>query len=363
MRSDPRTGRQPHPSPVSHPPYPNPLVNINPAERVLGAGDVPMADHIQHPSPNPDNTNAEPKETPNPLIKATHHGTLEIGDVRIPCYVLADGRRMITNKGVTTSMGMGRGGRSRDGGCDRLANFTLSQRIKPHVSSDLASAIAGPVKFRLLQGGAVAFGYEAWALADLCDAVLEARTKGTLQKQQLHIAERCEVLLRAFAKVGITALIDEATGYQYARDRDELNRILGRYISQDLMPWTKRFPDSYYQEMYRLLGWSYSPGCTRHPSYVGTLTNRLVYERLPAGVLAELRAKNPADAHGRRKHKHHQFLTGGIGHTHLERHLLKVITLMQASESWAEFTRTFQRVFPGPGDQLDLSGIRLEPAA
>mgnify|MGYP003561277120 CR=1 FL=1 len=52
--------------------------------------------------------------------------------------------------------------------------------------------------------------------------------------------------MRAFARVGITALVDEATGYQYERENDELQKILKAYISEELLPWQKRFPDIFY---------------------------------------------------------------------------------------------------------------------
>ena len=71
-----------------------------------------------------------------------------------------------------------------------------------------------------------------------------------------------------------------------------------------------------------------------------------MYERLPEGVLAELRSQNPVDPEtGRRRFKHHQFLTENIGNPHLEKHLAKVIGLMQASDTWGEFKRMFRKVF------------------
>ena len=72
--------------------------------------------------------------------------------------------------------------------------------------------IENPIKFRHSGGGGIAFGYPATILADICDVVLAARQAGELQKQQEHIAQQCEILVRGFARVGIIALVDEATG-------------------------------------------------------------------------------------------------------------------------------------------------------
>ena len=143
-----------------------------------------------------------------------------------------------------------------------------------------------------------------------------------------------DMVIRAFAKVGIIALIDEATGYQAERvrkDELELQRILAAYISPELMPWAKKFPDEFYEQLFRLRGWQYKPISVRKPRIVGKITSQIVYEKLPPGVLEEMREKNPADEEGRRKRKHHQFLTEDIGHPHLKDHLLQVIMLMRVS--------------------------------
>lgn len=38
------------------------------------------------------------------------------------------------------------------------------------------------------------------------------------------------IIIRSVAKVGIVALVDEVTGYQYEREKDELQKILKAYI-------------------------------------------------------------------------------------------------------------------------------------
>ena len=55
------------------------------------------------------------------------------------------------------------------------------------------------------------------------------------------------------------------------------------------------------------------------------------YEKLPEGVLDKLREKNPVTVEGRRRHKHHQFLTKDIGNPHLEKQVVAVTTLMRAA--------------------------------
>jgi len=96
-----------------------------------------------------------------------------------------------------------------------------------------------------------------------------------LLKNQKHIAFQCRILTRGFALVGISALIDEATGNQDVRARDALHKILEQYISKELMKWAKTFPDEFYRQLFRLRSWRYSFSSIKRPALVGKLTNDL----------------------------------------------------------------------------------------
>jgi len=281
------------------------------------------------------------------LRKATHKGILTIGNVQIPCFVLEDGTRVISGRGMTTAIGMkGRG--------QGVARILAHPALKPFINNDLSMAIENPMRIR---GGGTqpTSGYEATILHDLCQAVLTARDADALKtEQEKRYAHYCDILVRAFARIGIIALVDEATGYQEVRDKDELHRILEAYIAKELLPWTKRFPDEFYMHLFRLWGWQYRPLSIKRPQYVGILTNKLIYEKLPPGVLDELKRKNPTSQNGRRRHKHHQFLTEDIGNPHLEKQLVSVITLMKVSPNKRNFERLFERAFPS-NPQLELS--------
>lgn len=192
-------------------------------------------------------------------------------------------------------------------------------------------------------------------LTDLCDAVLNMRAAGVPQKQQQRIAQRCELLMRALARVGLIALIDEATGFQELRERDALHRILAAYISKELLPWSLRFPVEFYREMFRLMNWDFDPSSTKKLGFVGTLTNQLVYEKLPPGVLISLRKRNPVLVETRRRrHKHHQFLSEDIGNPNLEKKIVQVIALMRASPDRSTFKKIFSRAFPPGQRELDF---------
>jgi hypothetical protein len=299
---------------------------------------------------------------------ATHMGVLKIGDAEIPCAVLEDGRRVLTQRAFLRAIGRddrAKGRARMDSGGDELPPFLAAKNLEPFIHKDF-SATTTPAVFKLPAEGrhqSKALGYRAELLPEVCRVFVEARRADALTKNQLHIADKCELLLSAFATVGIIALVDEATGYQAERQRDELEKMLAAYINPELRPWTRTFPDEYYQELFRLLGWSYTPMQFKRPKLIGKITDEIIYKQLPPGVREELRRKNPPSPKGNRPHRYPQLLTMDIGVPHLQNQMLAAMTLMRASKDHAEFRRLYARAFPRPkknAAQLELPWSRLD---
>ncbi|ALN73521.1 P63C domain-containing protein [Aureimonas sp. AU20] len=273
------------------------------------------------------------KALPRAVYGSSDH-PLRVGDIDLPCYVLDDERRVLSASGVQTGMAIAQGG-SMKKGLSRLELFIGGKIISSFVSNELRERVQNPILFRTPANGK-AYGYEAEVLVELCEAVLAARQAGKLQAQQQPIAQQCEILMRGFARVGIVALVDEATGYETVRKRGELHSILEKYIAKELLPWSKRFPDSFYEEIFRLHKWRYDPKSVARPGVVGKFTNEFIYKALPEGVLDELKSRNPDN-----KRRNHQFLTEDVGHPHLQKQITATTTLMRASDSWPMFKRLF----------------------
>lgn len=290
---------------------------------------------------------------------------LRLGNfVEIPCYVL-DGdferdedRRVITASGMQRAIGM-----AASGGSPRLASFAISIASNSVVASDLAARLNDPIEF-VMPGGGIAKGYSATLLADLCDAVLEARRQGKLTPRYKEIGEAAEVVVRALANVGIVALVDEATGYQYIRGRLALAELLDRYLADNLNRWTKTFSDDFYIHLFRLLGWDYSrlkPGDPK-PAEIGRITRDVVYRRLHPGIVEELEKRNPCVVPGKRFHKHHQWLSQEIGHPALKEHLARIETIMALSDNWLDFENKLQRALPMQWDTSFFPWVSDDPA-
>lgn len=287
------------------------------------------------------------------LPKATHESTdhpLKIGDIEIPCYVLEDGTRVISQRGMVSGLGMKYG--SRAGGADRLTGFAQGKNISPFINNDLLALLENPIRFTHSGGGGVAYGYPATLLADLCDAILAARKNNAIQKQQEHIAAQAEILVRGFARVGIIALVDEATGYQKDRAKNALAQILEAFVAKELQPYVRTFPVDYYEQLFRLRGLPYPPENAKYrPQYFGVLTNDIVYKRLAPGILTELKKEQAKDA---KKGRLFQRLTPDTGHPKLREHLASTVSIMKLSKDYQDFIEKMNMIHPRYGDTLTL---------
>jgi len=132
-----------------------------------------------------------------------------------------------------------------------------AKNLQPFISSHLEGGLV-PMVY-LSKTGKQVTGYNAEIIPLICDVYLKARDHKKLIASQQKLAHIAEVLVRSLSKIGIVALVDEATGYQEVRDKNELHRILGMYVRQEFLPWTKRFPDPFYEELFRLQDWAYNP--------------------------------------------------------------------------------------------------------
>ena len=290
-------------------------------------------------------------------VKEVTHGSedhpLTVGDIKIPCYVLDDETRVLSQRGLQTGIGMSISGGSF--GEQRMAGFIDGLSQKGVDVKDLALRIRNPIRFKL-PGGGRSFGFEATILADICDAVLAARKVGALHKQQEHIADQCEILMRGFARIGIIALVDEATGFQRDRAKDALARILESFIAKELQRYVQTFPPDFYEQIFRLRGMEYPRDTVQRPRYFGILTNDIIYDRIAPGVLEELNKVNPKDeTTGRRRHKNFQWLTNNAGYPKLREHLGAVIATMRMSTDWHDFKAKLDKYYPPQGKPTQLA--------
>ena len=277
--------------------------------------------------------------TEKKLPKALYSGVLPIANIELICTVLDDNKDNPTRVIGMTSVfkAFDRIARSNA----RLINtpaFMDAQSLQPFITKDLEELIK-PIEY--LDGEKVFSGYNALILPELCNLYLTARRAGALVKKQQPLAEKAEILQSAFAKVGIIALIDEATGFQFSRKYDALRLILEKYVEDGIQKWLKRFPDPFFQELDRLYNREKTTSRTR-PPYYGKFINEYIYNPIEAGyVKAELDKKN-IKTDGKRKRRFHQWLTD-FGVNQLTMQIGRTLGVMEISPNLRKFKENMER--------------------
>lgn len=283
------------------------------------------------------------------MPKAMYRGSLTLGDMHIPCAVLENGDRVISENGVNSTLGSS-GGKSlklRDNANFEhgpLPLFLSSKALHPFITKVFSIEDLKPITY--LDGDKESVGYPAHILPKVCDVWLKARDAGVLQKSQIPKTVKADIMMRALAHIGITALVDEATGYQDAREKDALAKIFEEFVAKELQPWIKTFPDEYYKQLFRLYGYDYPNPKQKNfrPQFFGKVTNKVVYKKLAPELLPEL--KKQSKKLGSKNTRLHQTLTRDLGHPKLREHLGSIVTIMKLSKDKDNFFEMVDKIHP-----------------
>ncbi len=219
-------------------------------------------------------------------------------------------------------------------------------RNNPLISGDFS----GGHDFQFVVPGnpQIANGFEATTLVDICHKYLEAREQLLLKKNQLHLAAQAEIVVRACAKIGIIALIDEATGFQKVRAERDLQLKFQAFIAEDLQEWAKMFPEEFWMQLARLEGITYSP--RNRPLRWGKYVMKFVYDAVDSDIGKELRKKNP---NPRFLKNHHQWLKK-FGRDQVHDQITKTVTVMQLCDNMDDFREKFARLFKKQSNQREF---------
>lgn len=292
------------------------------------------------------------------VTKATvlAEGPVQIAGEEIPAFVLSDETRVLARAAFVRAIGRQgkvKGGRKYNQEFE-IPVFLSAENLKPFITKEIAQN-SKPVAFEW--NGKEMLGYNAEFLMDVCNVFQDAERLGALRPNQTHIAERCRIIARAFQKLGVTGLIDEATGYQKLRSHDALSKLLEQYVEKEIQQWVKTFPDKFYEQLFRLR--ELDPGDkTNRPAYFGHLTNNIVYDRIAPKLREELKNTVPKGPTGRHKYQFHRHLTPDLGHPKLREHIASVITIMQLSNDWEDFHAKLDAIHPKWTDTIPFEFMK-----
>lgn len=285
---------------------------------------------------------------------------LNLGDVEVDCYVGEDGQRLIAGRGMQDLLKLvDEDLPHKQKAGSRMTRLLNNKTLRPLIYKDKSPNHFEPQKYRYQ--GKIISGYNAEMLVDICEGMLQARSEGLLKTtRQSIVAAQCELILRGLAKTGIVALIDEATGYQNLRPTDGLQTYFDQVLRKDLAVWCKRFPDEFYENIYKLKNWEW-PGMQKNRySIVGKYTNDLVYGRIIPGLDEELKKRNPKNAKGYRDHKHHQWLNDEVGDKLFSAQMFTILALQRAclnkpGDRWQHFMSMMDDVLPRKHGTIPLA--------
>jgi len=296
--------------------------------------------------------NARWKTADGEMPEAVRDGQLQIGDVFIDCYVLKDGRRLFHKRGLAKALGL------KSEGGNAFMKSMGRKSLGSVITGSLREKIDNPVIFKPLNGDP-AHGYEGIFIIELCDAIWEAGRDGKLSSSQMFLAKQSEIIVRSSAKVGIVALIDEATGYIKDKQKDEYRELFKEFIRNECREWEREFPDQFFDMLYRMYNLKRNKDAkTKHPQFFGRFIRKYLYAPLAnskGAILEMLDEKNPVVyKSGGRKYKMFTFLTDEIGLPAFRAHMWQIIGIGNATRTKEGFERGFKAAFPHSGDQMPL---------
>lgn len=311
-----------------------------------------MANRKSHPTPKkttpkPGLAKVKPSEAQRAadgLPTAILASTLKFGEAEVPCCVLSDGTPLLTTSGI---IGVFAGANDR-----HLDRFVA--RI-PGVSSE--NPLWAETQFRVPGNNAIATGYNADVLVDICNLYVKALAAGTLHPKQVPLAMRALVIVSACAKAGITALVWEATGYDKVKGEAALQDKLAAALRTEAGEYKVLFTPEFFAALAHIFHISLRPD-GRKPMVFSAFLAEFFYSWFDRDVYRAVKGRNPrvAELQGERAFLHHQFLTE-FARERFEQHQRDVLVLLRSSSNLADFRMRFNAVFRNGGLQLTFGDL------
>lgn len=288
-------------------------------------------------------------EDPKSYIpRATHCGTVDIGKASLAAYVLDNGQRVFNCKSLAENL--------FDTTSFDIHSYIGVQNLKPFLPQDLQLTAGNEksqafVRFDIGASGSCkeSVGLPVERFIDLCKAYVDLSFTDQATEKQKSIAQKAMQFIMACSKIGIIALVDEATGYQYERETNALQLKLKLFLNEEMREWEKTFPDELWIEFGRLTKWTGS--VHQRPKWWGKLVNELIYGYLDKDVLQWLKTNAPKPIGGQ---QYHQWLSTQYGLKKLNDHLWMTIGISKTCDNMKELQRIMAERFGGQWIQLSM---------
>ena len=271
------------------------------------------------------------------IQEAVASGPLKLLNIEIDCYVVKDGTPVMSSGKITKAIGKQWKGQSRS----EYPIFLGAINLTPFISDELKEML---IPFTIKDGNRHIKCYNAEILPLVADVYLKARDEGVLHDSQEIIAKRCEIILRSFARIGIRALVYEATGFEKLKHPEALRMLIESYLTEEERKWMKEFPDEFFEEMDRIYG-NIRTASRGRPPYYGKFIRKYIYDPIENGIILQaLDQRNPITDKGYRKRRFHQFLNENKGIKVLRSQIWQVIALLRIASNKRKFESSFERL-------------------
>lgn len=271
------------------------------------------------------------------IKKVWGKGPIKIFDAVLDCYILEDGTTILNKTKMMKAIGRPWKGGSRT----NLPNFIGAVNLQEFIRPELINKLEG---IEFYDGGRLINGYDADILPLICNTYLEARQAEKLTKNQLPIAQICEMLLMSFARVGIRALIYEQLGFEKFKHPEAFRLLIESYLSDEIRKWSKEFPDELFYQMDRIYGNQKTTSRNR-PLYYAGFIRKYIYDPIEKGiVLKKLDERTPKDAKGRKKVRLFQSASVNVGLPAIRAQLWQVVGVLKTSSNKRVFESNYKRL-------------------
>lgn len=245
------------------------------------------------------------------------------------------------------------GFRSPRSGLDVCHDLLTHRNVICEVTCALDKQLSSP--FTVLYEGLEEHYYDSALLVDFANEIINLNAQGVLDESWRDNALRCRHFIQASAKIGVSSLIDEATGYAKLKADYEYRQMFEKYISDTKSSWMLEFKEPFFNGIYKI--YNLRRIGRNHPSFFGTFILKYIYYPLAGSnglILKKLDEKDPYVSHKGRSCRLHQYLSEELGKPALRDQLVEVTTLLKVSRDKDWFKRMFMELHPKIGDQLEL---------
>lgn len=198
----------------------------------------------------------------------------------IDCYVLDDGRRVLSQRGIVRQIV----GHDKTGYIDRYLDAVTDAEAKKGLAHNAFEFLSG--------GGTRCIGREAKDVAAMANVFVVAALEGRLAPEQMHMAVNANRILAALATIALEALVDEVTGYQEERSKDFLQDRLALLVQDDPAAYKKLWTSSLVRTLCRTFRVAHDPS-VGFPIFLTGIAGKLYDMILTSDVVDAVREKDP----------------------------------------------------------------------